>query len=89
MFRKMRGIGLPYAVQGYIFFACQCYEYMPAGVQRKIDRTIEEVCGDYPEALRAMLTTLRPVYAIAAEYFVSDRTLYRLRKTFYEKFWES
>lgn len=88
MFRKMRGIALPYRVQGLIFFTCQCYDILPPRQQKKIDDTIAQVCGDtYSEALKAVLTTSRSVCAIALDHYVSETTLYRLREKFYLEYW--
>ena len=89
MFRKMRGISLPYRVQGLIFFTCQCYDILPPQQRKQIDDTINKVCGDsYPEALKAMLTTPQSVCALAMDHYVSETTLYRLREKFYLEYWE-
>ncbi len=53
-----------------------------------IDDAISSACGSCPEALKAVLTSQRSVRSIAMEYYVSESTLYRMRKQFYLEYWK-
>ena len=87
MFKKRRGIKLPYNRQGLIHFICMNYADMPEKIKRKIDSLCEEVGKEDSEALFEVLTNdNKSVYLIASESFVNEKKLYQLRKEFYERF---
>ena len=77
MFRKLRGVKLPYNTQGYIYFTCVTFSQQPPEIQNKIEQLFEVLtkAGQYS------------VERIATDHFISAATLYRLRRKFYEK-WE-
>lgn len=88
MFRKRRGIKLPYNKQGLIYFTCVNIHDMPEVTQAKIKNLCSEVTPDYAEALYTMLTDDKlNVHAIALRYHVCESQLYHYRQKFYEK-WE-
>ena len=85
MFKKRRGIHLPYNKQGLIYFTCVNHMDMPEDVQQKIVNLCAEVGKEYAEALYKVVTdSNRSVRSLAIEYNISERNLYRYRKKFYE-----
>lgn len=89
MFKKKRGIKIPYNKQGLIYFTCMNIRSQPAETQEKIKRLCREVAGDYYDALFAMLTDdTKNVNAVSMKYYISESQLYLYRKKFYEA-WEN
>lgn len=89
MFKKRRGIKVPYRQQGLIFFTCLTYREQPKRIREKIERLCRETAGEeYFSALFELLTTERSVRSVAMERAVSESQLYKLRKAFYEA-WKS
>ena len=86
MFKKYRSIRLPYEKQGYIYFQCRNYSALPPGQRQRIRRTCAAVADRYAGALFAFLTTDRTAVSVGLEHYVSESTLYRLRKAFYEAY---
>ena len=86
MFRKLRGVRLPYNVQGLIYFTCANYQQQDAATKRKIRGLCFEIGGEYAGALFDVLTKAGQysVEQIAMDYYISPETLYRLRRKFYE-----
>ena len=89
MFRKLRGVKLPYNTQGYIYFTCVTFSQQPPEIQNKNEQLCLELGGAYAGALFEVLTKAGQysVERIATDHFISAATLYRLRRKFYEK-WE-
>ena len=88
MFKKRRGIHLPYNKQGLIYFTCVNHMDMPYDVQDKIKNLCQEVGQEYAEVLYKVVTdSNRSIRSLAIEYHISERNLYRYRKKFYEE-WE-
>lgn len=86
MFKKRRGIHIPYNKQGLIYFICVNVKDMPEEVQQKILNLCIEVAGEDYKALYEVVTNdKKSVLSISLEYFISEKRLYRLRKEFYEK----
>lgn len=86
MFRKRRGIHIPYNKQGLIYFICVNVKDVPQEVQQKILNLCIEVAGQDYKALYEVVTNDRKsVLSISLEYFINEKRLYRLRKEFYEK----
>ena len=86
MFRKRRGIHIPYNKQGLIHFTCVNVKDMPQEVQQKILNLCIEVAGEDYKALYEVVTNdKKSVLSISLEYFINEKRLYRLRKEFYEK----
>ena len=85
MFKKRRGIHLPYNKQGLIYFTCMNIQDMPYDVQDKIKNLCQEVGKEYSEVLYKVVTdSNRSVRSLAIEYNISERNLYRYRKKFSE-----
>lgn len=86
MFKKRKGIKLPYNKQGLIYFTCLDYKNQPREIQDKIKRNCEEVGGEeYKKALFEFVTTDKSAVSISMKNYLSEGTLYVLRKKFYEK----
>lgn len=86
MFKKRRGIHIPYNKQGLIYFTCMNVREMPEDVQQKILNLCIEVGKEDYKALYEVLTNdNKSVLSISLEYFLSEKRLYRLRKEFYER----
>ena len=86
MFKKRRGIHIPYNKQGLIYFSCMNYKDMPDDVQNKIVNLCNEVGGEeYADVLFAVVTdSTKSIRALSMEYHISEMSLYRYRKKFYE-----
>lgn len=86
MFKKRRGIHIPYNKQGLIYFTCMNVREMPEDVQQKIlDLCVEVGKEDYKALYEVLTNDNKSVLSISLEYFLSEKRLYRLRKEFYEK----
>lgn len=83
-FKFLPSVHKSYEQQGEIFFACRNYLHQPDEVREKIDRLCREAGGEYAEALRAYLTTRASWERVTMEYHLSDATLHRIRRQFYE-----
>ncbi len=86
MFKKRRGIKIPYNKQGLIYFTCVNYKDMPDDIQQRIVQLCDEVGGDdYADVLFAAVTdSTKSIRSLSMEYHVSEMSLYRYRKKFYE-----
>lgn len=85
MFKKRRGIHIPYEQQGLIYFTCVNHRDMPEEIQEKIQRLCDEVGKEYSEVLYRVVTdTNKSIRALALEYRISETQLYHYRKKFYE-----
>ena len=85
MFKKRRGIHIPYNKQGLIYFTCMNYEDMPEHIQDKIVQLCDEVGKDYAEVLYKVVTdSNRSIRSLSMEYHISETQLYHYRKKFYE-----
>lgn len=82
--KKLRGVRLSRNRQGFIRYACLTYDEQPKGMQNKIDRLLRQCGGPYCAALRDVMCGEDSITAIALRHYVSESTLYRLRKDFYE-----
>ncbi len=88
MFKKKRGIRLPYNKQGLIYFTCMDFKNQPAKVQRKIKDMCEKIGGDNSTALFEVLTNdKKSLERIADENFLTVKSLCEMRKKLYET-WE-
>lgn len=86
-FKFMRTVGLSYEEQGECYFTCQRY----AKLDRIERERIESICrsvsaGDdvKRQAILAYMTTRISWRETCARFYVSDSTLDRLRRRFYE-----
>ena len=86
MFKKRRGIHIPYNRQGLIYFTCMNIRDMPEDIKKKILNLCVEVAQeDYRALYEVMTKDSKSVDAIAREYYISEKKLYGYRKKFYEK----
>lgn len=89
MFKKRRGIHIPYNKQGLIYFTCVNIKDMPEHIQQKILNLCEEVGKEHAEVLFQVVTNSnKSIRSLAIEHHISERSLYRYRKKFYEE-WEN
>ncbi len=86
MFKKRRGIHIPYNKQGLIYFTCVNIDDMPDEVQNKIYNLCHDIGGDaYSEVLFKVVTdSTKSIRSLAMEYHINEMSLYRFRKKFYE-----
>ena len=83
-FKKLRGIALPEERQGMIRFTCLTYADQPKHIQEKIRLLCQEAGGPYGAAVWEVMCTQESIISIAMRHHVSESTLYRARKDFYE-----
>lgn len=83
-FKKLRGVNLPEEKQGLIRYTCLTYPEQPRWVQNKIERLCAEQGGFYTHALREVMCGTASIASIAQRSHVDEKTLYALRKAFYE-----
>ena len=87
MFKKRRGIKIPYNEQGLIHFTCMNIKKLSDEEQQRIKAICDEVAGEYSQALFVMLTDdTKNVHTVAIQYYLSTSQLYRFRKKFYERY---
>ena len=88
MFKKIRSVKIPYRRQGLIYFTCRNYENQPSEVKDKIRSMCSEIGGKagagYSEALLEVMTGEKSVAETAGKHYINEKTLYRMRKMFYE-----
>lgn len=86
IFRKLRGVSLPYREQGMIWFTCVNYDRQRPEIKEKIKRLCRECGGEHAEALFVLLTRENAsVRWIEENYYVSESSLYRKRVIFFER----
>lgn len=86
MFKKRRGIHIPYNKQGLIYFICINVDDMPEYIQKKIlNLCIEIGKEDYKALYEVMTNEDKSILSISLEFYVNEKKLYRMRKEFYEK----
>lgn len=86
MFKKRRGINIPYNRQGLIHFTCLDAKNQPEYIQQKIMNLCIEVAGeDYQALYEAMTNDTLNITGIALKYYISEKKIYNYRKAFYER----
>ena len=85
-FRYKRGIHVDYNGQGWVYFHCLRFHRLPKKEQEKIRKLCRDVGGEYADALLEFVTSEKGYTAIGMKYHLSQATLYRLVKKFYEGF---
>lgn len=84
MFKKRRGIKLPYNKQGLIYFTCMNYRDMPE-MEIKIKNLCDDIGKEHSEVLWQVMTNgSKSIRALAMDYHISETQLYHYRKRFYE-----
>jgi len=86
VFRYKRSINLPYERQGYIYFLSRSYEQLPRSRQEKIRELCERCGGEYGKALFEFVTTDDGAVAVCLRHHLSQSTLERVVKKYYESF---
>ena len=85
MFKKRRGIHIPYNEQGLIHFTCVNVNTMPEDVQQKILNLCNEVGKEHSKVLYEVVTNSnKSIRSLSMEYHISETQLYHYRKKFYE-----
>lgn len=85
-FRFKRGIRVSYKRQGFIHFTMQNVAALPEGKREKLRKLCRDAAGEYDCALWEMLTTEAGYVDISMRHHVSQATLFRCIKRFYEAF---
>ena len=85
-FRYKKGICVPYRRQGYIYFTLLNVASLPPEKREKLKRLCDEAAGEHSAALWAYLTREKSAVTVGEEFYLSQDTLFRLRKRFYEGF---
>ncbi len=86
IYRPRRSIKLSYERQGYIFFVSRSYRRLSAERQAAIRAHCDAVGGEYSRALFEFVTTARTPTEVCLRYYLSQSTLYRAVKRYYESF---
>ena len=89
MFKKLRGVNLSYERQGFVRFCCLTYDDQPPEVQQRIWGLCMKCGKDYYQALFEFMTMKKSAVSVAAKHFITDMTLYRMRKRFYHAWFDS
>ena len=88
-FKKLKGVKLSRSRQGFIRYTCLTYADQSQTVRDKITRLCTRIGGEeYAQALWEMLCTEESAVSISMRHCVSEATLYRLRKQFYESWYK-
>ncbi len=83
-FKYRKKIRRSYIEQGTVFFTCRRYDKLDRGEREKIDALIYRAGGEYANPLRAYLLTDAGWTEVCQKYYISDATLYRAVRRFYE-----
>ena len=83
-FKRLRSVNKSYEEQGLIYFTCINYKRQPARIREKIDRLCESAGGEYATALKEYMTTDADWIYICDRYHLSNSTLERIRRAFFE-----
>jgi len=85
-FKFKRGIDVSYDRQGYIYFLCRNFRILPEEKKKKIRELCRSAGGEYRQALFRFVTTDDRATKICIEEYLSEATLWRAVKRFYESF---
>ena len=89
-FRYRKAIRVSYQRQGYIYFASKRFGELTEGQQKKIIDHCKRIGGeDYWEALFAFMTREIGLQTACRRFYVSESTLKRKIRRYYEEFPES
>ncbi len=86
VFRQNKRLKVPYWQQGYIFFVSRKYDKLPAYQQEWILEHCQEVGREYWKALFDYVTTDISATAVCIKSYISESTLNRLVKRYYDEF---
>lgn len=85
-FRYKKSIRVSYKRQGLIHFTMQNVARLPEAKREKLQKLCQEAAGEYSAALWAYLTTGKSYVSVAQEHALSQDTLFRVQRRFYESF---
>lgn len=85
-FRHKKSIRVSYRQQGHIYFTMLNLHLLPEAKKEKLRDVCKKAAGEYSEALWVYLTTEKGYVAVSQEFHLSQDTLFRLTKRFYETF---
>lgn len=85
-FRYKKSIRLPYHRQGYIYFISRRYKDLPKAKREKIEAHCRRVGREYWAALFEFVTSDAGGVAICTRNYISESTLQRVVKQYYEEF---
>lgn len=80
--KRGRRFGLPEERQLLIFWTCRNYKTVSSDVREKIDRLCDQY-GKPPEALKEAILTDRPLFAVALDFFMTEKDLYYQVRDFF------
>ncbi|NCB52217.1 MAG: hypothetical protein EOM54_10090 [Clostridia bacterium] len=83
-FKRLAGVGKSRVQQGRIYFTCRNYADEIPAVKKKIERLCAEAGGAYSCALFDFMTSGKSTLQITMDYYISEATLSRARRRFYE-----
>jgi len=83
-FKRLKSVEKSTEEQGYIYYCCRTYSRREKRVQQKIDRLCDLAAGEYAAALREFLLTDADWIYICQKHHISESTLDRIRRRFYE-----
>ena len=85
LFRKLKGVKLPYVRQAYIYYTCMDYADQDEATKAKIERLCREI-GDNEYDTKALFEFLTNQYinasGVARKYYLDEKKLYRMRREF-------
>lgn len=84
--RLKRGVHRPKVEQQYIFAISQLYRRLVPTQQERIRQLCMQADKEYSAALLAFVTTDRSAVSVSMEYNISEATLYRAVRKYYEIF---
>lgn len=87
-FRYKRSIPVDYEVQGYIYFASRRFDQLSRAGKEKIRRLCREAGGEHEQALFTFVTTDAGAVEVCSRFFLSESTLERAVKRYYQAFAE-
>ena len=88
-FRFKRSIPVDYETQGYIYFTSRRFRELEPEMQEKIRCLCRRAGGGHEEALLTFVTTDMGALEVCSRYFLSESTLERAVKKYYQAFAET
>ena len=86
MFRFKKSLDVDYERQGYIYFSSRTYDQLSPSQQRKIVDLCLRAGGEYHAALFEFVTTDAGATAVCMRHHLSQSTLERAVRRYYEQF---
>ena len=86
MFRFKKSLNVDYERQGYIYFSSRTYDQLSPSQQKKIVDLCAKAGGEYHAALFEFVTTDAGATAVCMRHHLSQSTLERVVRRYYEMF---